>query len=400
MKPLLLIPMLALSAQLVWAGAPYKPTSGSQVLEKLRTTPLDSAQRELREQARQLSQEPTNLVLAVTVATGFIERARVEGDPRYRGYATHALQPWWDADDRPSSVSLLRASLLQSDHHFPEALQELDRLIASNPRHGGAQLMRANILTVTGRYAEAQRAAIRLIGQVPGHLALGATALVASLTGRSETASTLLTTEMKRLPADTSTSDRVWLMTLLAEIENRRGKTVEAETNFKQAIALGTKDVYLLAAYADFLLDQKRPTEVIPLLEDQTRVDPLLLRYAIAQAAIDRQSATAKAAIEQLHARFEAAHLRGDSAHQREEGLFALHLQHDADAALKLAKANWEVQKEPTDARLFLQAAHAAQQPQAATPVLEWMQTNKIEDVHLNSASQAVAALGSPSGAK
>ncbi len=385
MKMLLLVSLLACSAQLVWSGTPYKPSSGSQVLEKLRATPLDSAQRELREQARQLSQKPTNLVLAVTVATGFIERARVEGDPRYRGYATHALQPWWDASDRPSSVSLLRASLLQSDHHFPEALQELDHLLASNPRHGGAQLMRANILTVTGRYPEAQRATIRLIGQVPGHLALGATALIASLTGRSETASTLLTTEMKRLPADTSTSDRVWLLTLLAEIENRRGNSGEAETSFKQAVALGTKDVYLLAAYSDFLLNQKRPSEVIPLLEDQTRVDPLLLRYAMAQASVDRQSSVAKAAIEQLQARFEAAHLRGDSAHQREEGLFALHLQQDANAALKLAKANWDVQKEPTDARLFLQAARAAQQPQAATPVLEWMRTNKIEDIHLTS---------------
>ncbi|MBK6790170.1 MAG: hypothetical protein IPG77_21810, partial [Betaproteobacteria bacterium] len=42
-----------------------------------------------------------------------------------------------------------------------------------------------------------------------------------------------------------------------------------AEAAFRDALALAVPDVYLQAAYADFLLDRGRPAEVLTLLQDR-----------------------------------------------------------------------------------------------------------------------------------
>jgi len=66
------------------------------------------------------------------------------------------------------------------------------------------------------------------------------------------------------------------------------------------------------------------------------------------------------AQIAALKARFDAARLRGDSVHRREEARLALRLLKQPPRALQLARANWRVQKEPADARILLEAARAA----------------------------------------
>jgi len=41
------------------------------------------------------------------------------------------------------------------------------------------------------------------------------------------------------------------------------------------------------------------------------------------------------------------------------------------------------VQREPADARILLEAALAAGRPAAADPVLAWIRTNSVQDIHL-----------------
>jgi hypothetical protein len=84
-----------------------------------------------------------------------------------------------------------------------------------------------------------------------------------------------------------------------------------------------------------------------------------------------------------LQERFAAARLRGDSVHRREEARFVLHLLGDAPAALALARENWAVQREPSDARILLEAAAAAGVPGAARPVLRFLARTGLEDVGL-----------------
>jgi hypothetical protein len=72
--------------------------------------------------------------------------------------------------------------------------------------------------------------------------------------------------------------------------------------------------------------------------------------------------------------------LRGDTVHQREQARFELALRHDPAAAVRLAKANWRVQKEPADLRILADAALASGDAEAAGMVRGWLQRSRIED--------------------
>src|SRR3546814_10189203 len=81
--------------------------------------------------------------------------------------------------------------------------------------------------------------------------------------------------------------------------------------------------------------------------------------------------------IEMLGERFAATRTRGEATHRREEARYLLELRHEPAAALKLAIANWSVQREPLDARIFLECAVAAKDPAAAQPVRDWMKIGR-----------------------
>ena len=91
---------------------------------------------------------------------------------------------------------------------------------------------------------------------------------------------------------------------------------------------------------------------VLVLLKDKERSDLLLLRLAIAGKATG--AAQAAAWSDALSARFDAARLRGDALHQKEEARFALAVLGQPKRALPLASANYTLQREPADARVLL----------------------------------------------
>jgi predicted Zn-dependent protease len=175
---------------------------------------------------------------------------------------------------------------------------------------------------------------------------------------------------------------RSWVLTSLAETAVRAGMAQEAEAHFQAALALNAADQYLLGAYADFLLDHDRAQAVVALLKEKTRVDPLLLRYALALQADGSKELSAH--VEQLRDRFAASRLRGDRVHLREEARFALQLQNAPLEALKLAQENWQVQKEPADIRILLEAALAAHDPATVAVVRDWLENCGLEDVQLS----------------
>jgi len=142
--------------------------------------------------------------------------------------------------------------------------------------------------------------------------------------------------------------------------------------------SLGIKDYYILGAYADFLLDQGRAQEVVTLLQHETRADGLLLRLTLAEQALHLSASKDHTA--ELAARFATGRERGTNVHVREEARFTLALLHDPQAALNLAQANWEIQKEPWDGRLLLESALAAGSRKTARPVIDWLNTNLVED--------------------
>ena len=123
---------------------------------------------------------------------------------------------------------------------------------------------------------------------------------------------------------------------------------------------------------------------MLTLLADGARADVLLLRLALAAKAAGTRDANRWRGA--LAARFDAARQRGDTSHRKEESRFVLAFKADAAdtaRALALAQQNFAEQREPADARILLEAALAARQPDAARPALDWMATHRVESVVL-----------------
>lgn len=181
----------------------------------------------------------------------------------------------------------------------------------------------------------------------------------------------------KGLAGTADPDNRLWLHTRLGEVAAWQGRTAVAERHYRSALRLDITDSYLLAAWSDFLLDQRRGQEVIELLAERAASDPLLLRLALAHQQVGSSRATDLSRM--LEERFAATRLRGDTTHRAEEARYQLHLRKDATAALGLALANHEVQREPRDARMVLEAALAAGQPGRADKVLAWVKASGFQ---------------------
>jgi len=382
--------LLPLLAGLPVAAAPVVPADDRQVLATVPARATDPRARELLALRQAWQRQPQDLDAAVAYARRCLDEVGAEGDPRHVGHAQAALQPWFGLADPPAAVRVLRARILQFDHRFAPALADLDAALRQQPADGEAWAWRTAILMVQADYAEAGRSCDRLAPLATPLIATACFAQVGAATGHAGAAADALRTALAQLP-QASAEARLWALTRLAETEERRGAWPAAEAAFRAGLALGLPDVYLQAAYADFLLDRGRPAEVLALLDGRGRADVLLLRLALAAKAAGHASAATHA--QALAARFAAARQRGDASHQKEESRFVLAIQGDAARALVLAQQNFAVQKEPADARILLEAALAARQPAAAGPALDWMAASGVESVALRALAAQLKAL-------
>jgi hypothetical protein len=374
-------------------AAPYTPTSDDQVLVQL-PAQSDRRSQEAATLRRQLAAEPERADLAAELAWIHLRQLLTDGDPRFAGYAQAALQRWWVAPEPPPEVLLPRAVLRQFQHQFDPALADLGQLVREEPDNAQAWAWVAAIEMVQAHYDLARRACEQGAPHMPELQAVACTATVDSATGQAHRAVDTLRAALAahaRAHPGADAGLRLWVQTRLAEALERLGDWPAAEQAYRAGLALGVEDSYLLAAYADFLLDRGRAADVLVLLKDRERNDLHLLRLALAGHAAAHARAGEWTAM--LAARFDAARLRGDTAHQKEESRFALQLKADPTRALPLAQANFAVQREAADARILLEAALAARNKAAATPVLDWLRASRFESPVLAALASRVSAL-------
>lgn len=372
------------------AAAPHLPADDAQVLETVPARVADPRARDLQALRAAWRANPSDAGLAVQLARRYFDEAAASGDPRYVGYAQAALAPWWEQAAPPVAVRVQRAILHQYGHQFDAALTDLDAAVGAEPANAQAWAWLAAIHLVRADYGASARACDRLAPLTTPLLATGCRAAADSLSGRAEDAAGALAAALQAA-VDARPEERLWALTRWAEMAERRGDAAGAERAFREALALGLADVYLQAAYADFLLDRGRAAEVLALLKDGARADVLLLRLALAAKAANDPRAAGWS--RDLAARFDAARARGDRTHEKEEARFALALQGDATRALALARRNYAAQREAADARILLEAALAARQPKAAAPALDWLQANHVESLALQSLADKLAAV-------
>jgi hypothetical protein len=350
-----LISALTMVSALNSRAAPIVPSSDAEVIETLPSGAGERAQeRRLR---RQLAERPDDAQLASTVARRYLEQARAQGDPRFAGLAIAAVQRWTDPAAAPDEVLLLQATLDQYVHEFDAAVAKLERLLARQPRQPQAWLTLATVLRVQGRYADSDRACRRLAEFATGLHAAACLAENEGLRGEVDTARTSLERLLAAPRLDDGT--RGWLLTTLAELEERSG-SAEAATAAWRAALKASPGPYAVLGYADHLIHQRRDAEALALLADQPRTDAVVLRRAIAGTRIKAPGAEADA--QEMRERITLANLRPDaqSFHGREQAMFALWVEQQPQRALALARENVRRQREPLDLLVLAQCARAS----------------------------------------
>lgn len=310
---------------------------------------------------------------------GFLQQARGSGDPRFLGYAQRALTDWPDTRITPRLL-MLRASLNQSLHQFDDARADLDKVInhkAKPTLKAQAWLILANLETVQGRYDHARVACTELESRHTGLIAASCHALVKARTGRSDEAYESLNAMTRDTRSHVDRTSLAWAQGTLADIATQRDLP-DAKARWQKALALDPDDLYIRAAYADWLIQHQRPGDALQLTEGYERVDNLAVLRAIAltQLSDDRLPAL-KANLEQ---RFDEARWRGNLLHKRDLARFLLDVEKDPDTAFTYAWKNWQTQREPADTALILRASAAANKPDVRQTVTQWLESKHQQD--------------------
>ena len=361
-------------------AVPRLPADPDEVLERLPMRPGDATARELAglraAVTRAAKEAPADTLPAAQLAQRYFDLAVARGDPRYVGYADAVVAPF--ARSQVPAVLAVRGQLRQYRHDFEGALTDFADALKADPQFASAHAWRGAIYLVQANTpaAKAECDALQALGR--STLYGGCIGLVRAYSGQMEAGVSAL---QRALEATQDAGNRLWLLTRLGEVAAWRGQAAKAERHYRDALALGLDDGYLLAAWSDFLLDQKRPAEVVKWLANWEASDGLLLRLALAETTLGLPSA--RAHVQALGDRFAAARMRGDTTHRAEEARFELQLGGNAAASLAIAVANYRVQREPRDARALLEAAIAARDAGAAQPVRDWLQSSGFEDAYL-----------------
>ena len=391
--------VFCLFTTLATQAAPFTPTNDGDVVERLPLSATDPSTRRLQSLRKQLEAKPDDVALRLEIARRYFDLSMAQGDPRYVGYASAALTPLDKA--APAGNAALTASywqikgmLQQYSHNFDGALASLDKASLADPTSPDPIAWRSAIHMVQANYPKAQAECEALKPLTTPLFATGCSQYVLAHSGGAAGLQSAFDTLNAAVKAEPSAAPELmlWELTRLAEMAIRLKRFDEADAYFKQALKLGVTDQFLLGAYADFLLQQKKPEAVITLLADWERSDILLLRLALAGKASNHKKAADWASA--LRDRFVEAAKRGDSLHEQEAARFELDIENNPKKALALATANYQHQKEPRDAEVLMRCALAAKDAAAAEPALTWLKQNKYEDAHLTDLAAGLSKLG------
>ena len=367
----------AMSSAAASPAQPYVPASDNAVLEHLPST-SDPRVRRFDALKQQAAAQPADVNRAVALARAYLDYGRDTGDARYLGRAQAVIAAWTTRHPASDDALLVEATILQSRHQFVESRSILQAVLQRSNDNPQAWLTLASVALVQGDMDEARRDCAHLLGNVDGLITAGCIGSWSVVNGNAHGAQQVVEALLRQEPNETPALQS-WAHGLLADAAKTLGQVERADAEFRQALQFAPGDNFLLADYADFLLDNGRAQQALELTRGYAQSDTSFLRQTLAESAL--RSPVASADIQQMAARFRDLEQRGDSRlYGREEARFALELQHDPARALQLAQNNWTIQRAPEDIRIYLQAALAANKPEAAQAVLVFLRQTHFED--------------------
>ena len=305
--------------------------------------------------------------------------ARQTGDTRYWGRAQAVLAPWWDRPDAPADLAVLQATVQQGRHEFAASRAVLTAALARTPGHAQGWLNLASLERLSSRYAESLAAcdAVERAGQM---LYAEACRLeTQSLQGQNGLARQGFQTLVDRA---TNAGQRSWLLSLLAESEERAGRDVAAADAYTRSLA-AEHDLYTAIAFSDLLLRTGKTEQALKVLAPLHETDAVVLRRGAAWKRLGDARWSAQRDV--LKERVQELARRGDDTtlHGRELALTALWLDGDAAQALQLATNNLRLQREPLDWWVAVQSARQAGQSAALADIQAGIAAAGLHDARL-----------------
>ena len=353
-----------------------QPSRDDEVLEVL---PAVTRSRPARATAAPLVLSPAAAALR---ARQDIAVARQTGDTRYWGRAQAVLAPWWDRPDAPVELAVLQATVQQGRHEFDASRKVLTAALARAPGHAQGWLNLAALERLSGRYTETLAACEAVARAGQGLYAAACWLETWSLQGQHALAAQGL---QALIAQTTDTGQRSWLLSLLAESQERSGQGRAAADSYARSLALAP-DLYTAIAYSDLLLRTGKTSQALQALAALPETDAVLLRRAAAWRRLGEPRWTAGRAV--LKERAAELQRRGDdpALHGRELALTALWLDDDAPRALELARRNLLLQREPLDWWVALQSARQAGDAAASAEIAHAIREAGLHDMRLTTA--------------
>lgn len=336
---------------------PYLPTSEYEIVQ---TIPDYIANRS----------KPQDLSTSITLASKLLSTAKIKSDPRAIDIALTALKPW--EAKQTNELNIIRAGLLQYQHNFAGAIEQLEHPSSGKTPDPRALLLRANIHIVQGNYLDAERDCNALLSATDTAVSATCIAITHSLNGELNKSYAALNSFASRF-SDSKPAIREWMAISLAEMAIRLGK--DPNPYWNEALKYNLNNVPTLLDKSRWLIDNQQSSAASEIL---AQLPVSLSRDVLIARTLD------SANIESLGSRFELAELAdGENAHAREYAEFLLHVANRPEAAAEKALLNWRQQREPIDLILLSAAAKATGNQAARQAASEFRQLTKIEDARL-----------------
>jgi hypothetical protein len=189
---------------------------------------------------------------------------------------------------------------------------------------------------------------------------------------------------------DASSQD--WLGFHLGEAHRVSGQPAKALAVWGQRLKASPQSHLIRLSLADLLNQQGQYRQALTIAmaatgsgnvqnSTATMTDALLMQAVLASRGLKDPNESRLA--NQLEARLKSQALRQEALIERPKLIYQIAYGRDLKAGLALSIDNWQLQKEPPDAVLFVQAALELGQARAAEPVVSWAEKTGYADPQL-----------------
>jgi tetratricopeptide (TPR) repeat protein len=281
---LLLLSLLAttimMSCQSTATTTLVEPTTSSKLPALFeRTGELASAvewpktKAKVQELMTRIEAEPTNTKARLQLATIYITEARITGEHPYYYPAIHTiLDGVLQIDPQNFEGTVLKSSVLMSQHRFKEALQTAERAKTINPNEAYVYGILVDANVELGNYDAAIAASDKMQALKPSLESYSRASYLREIFGDYKGAIDAMTLAAQAgLPGS---EPQCWSLKTLAELYRHVGNINQAEFQYKKILAMRPSYAFAISGLASIESERKHYDAALALLDTAASIMP------------------------------------------------------------------------------------------------------------------------------